>query len=65
MVRQAGHGLTVPPGDPAALAQAIDRLRRDPERAQRLGQAGARALETGFGIARVAEQIARLYAETF
>lgn len=63
VVRQAGHGLTVPPGDPAALAAAIERLGRDPEQARRLGQAGAQALETHFGIARIAEQIARLYAE--
>ena len=63
VVRQAGNGLTVPPGDPTALAAAIDRLGRDPEQARRLGQAGAQALEARFGIARVAEQIARLYAE--
>lgn len=63
VVSQAGHGLKVPPGDPGALATAIAQLGRDPEQAQRLGRAGARALETHFGIARVAEQIARLYAE--
>ncbi|MTW19568.1 glycosyltransferase [Allochromatium palmeri] len=63
VVHQAGNGLTVPPGDPGALATAIDGLRRDPEQAQRLGQTGARALETRFSIARIAEQIAQLYTE--
>ena len=34
------EGLTVPPGDPVALADALDRLLRDPSLAQRLGAAG-------------------------
>ncbi|QGU33814.1 glycosyltransferase [Thermochromatium tepidum] len=63
VVRQAGHGLMVPPGDPKALAAAIEQLGQDPAQARRLGQAGAQALETHFGIARVAEQIARGYVE--
>jgi glycosyltransferase involved in cell wall biosynthesis len=29
VVHQAGNGLTVPPGDPDALAAAIDQLRRN------------------------------------
>ncbi|MDN5789622.1 MAG: glycosyltransferase family 4 protein [Micrococcales bacterium] len=35
-----GAGLLVPPGDPPALAEAVDALLRDPERAARLGIAG-------------------------
>jgi glycosyltransferase involved in cell wall biosynthesis len=64
VVRQAANGLTVPPGDPAALALAIDRLGHDSELRQRLGHAGAQALKTRFDIVHVADQIVRLYAET-
>jgi glycosyltransferase involved in cell wall biosynthesis len=39
-------GLSVPPGDPAALAAALGRLVRDPTLRARMGQAGRqRALE--------------------
>ncbi|MGQ9659153.1 MAG: glycosyltransferase [Thermochromatium sp.] len=63
VVQQAGNGLMVSPGETAALAAAIERLGRDPDLARRLGQAGAYTLERHFGIARIAAQIVRLYAE--
>jgi glycosyltransferase involved in cell wall biosynthesis len=34
------HGFLVPPGDPAALARAADRLAARPEEARRMGRAG-------------------------
>ena len=61
VVRQARHGLLVPPGDPAALAQALRELQRDPIKRQALGQSGATALRERFGIDRVAAAIAALY----
>ena len=61
VVRQAGHGLLVPPGDPAALAQALRELQRDPIKRQALGQSGATALRERFGIGRVAAAIGDLY----
>jgi glycosyltransferase involved in cell wall biosynthesis len=39
MVEHEKTGLIVPPGDPDALAQALLRLLREPEMAQRLGKA--------------------------
>jgi L-malate glycosyltransferase len=42
------HGLLVPPGDPAALAAAIDRLLRDPALAARLGIAARRRVEERY-----------------
>ena len=40
VARDGREGLTVPPGDPRALAAAIGRLLDDPDCAQRLGSAG-------------------------
>lgn len=42
----AGHGHLVPPGDPVALAAAINRLVADPERRQRDGSAGRARVES-------------------
>jgi glycosyltransferase involved in cell wall biosynthesis len=52
IVRDGIDGLVVPPGDPAALAAALDRLMADPAARGRLG---ARAAETAarFGVAPV------------
>jgi glycosyltransferase involved in cell wall biosynthesis len=61
VVRQAGHGLLVPPNDPAKLAAALRKLRHDPARRQSLGAAGAAALRERFGIGPVAETVAGLY----
>ncbi len=63
VIRQAGHGLTVPPNDPHALAQAIRLLAQDPLLARQLGQAGGQALTRQFAIVSVAAQIAALYRE--
>ena len=61
VVRQAGHGLLVPPNDPVKLAAALRELHRDPAQRQSLGTAGAAALRTRFGIGPVAETVAGLY----
>ena len=41
-------GLLVPPGDEAALSEALLRLLREPAYAQRLGEAGRRRVETAL-----------------
>jgi glycosyltransferase involved in cell wall biosynthesis len=42
VVQQGDTGITVPPRDPAALAAALIELLDDPDRARRMGRAGAR-----------------------
>jgi glycosyltransferase involved in cell wall biosynthesis len=56
-------GLLVPPGDPAALAQALAQLLADPGRAEAMGRAGrSRALEH-FDRARIVDRLLALYDE--
>jgi glycosyltransferase involved in cell wall biosynthesis len=40
LIRDGQNGLLVPPGDPAALAHALDKLLADPKAAQRMGEHG-------------------------
>jgi glycosyltransferase involved in cell wall biosynthesis len=63
IVRQSGCGLLVPADDPAAHAEAIDRLFGDPELAARLGAAGRRAFDAGLSYERQADRLTSLYAE--
>lgn len=64
VVRTAGHGWLMPPGNPAKLAAALRELHQDPIRRQSLGQAGATALRERFGIAPVAVAVAKLYRQS-
>lgn len=60
-VRDGVEGLIVPPDDPTALADALERLIRDPALRQRLGNAArARVLE-GYTIAHVEADLERTY----
>lgn len=45
LVRHGENGLYVPPGDPAALRAAIQRLLDDPDEAARMGRAGRALVE--------------------
>jgi glycosyltransferase involved in cell wall biosynthesis len=49
IVEHDTSGLLVPPGDPAALAQVLERLARDPALASRLGTAGEQRVRRAFG----------------
>lgn len=61
-VADGKNGLLVPPGDPAALAQAVVQLLRDPSKADRMGQDG-RACASEFGARKMVDEIAGLYAQ--
>jgi starch synthase len=56
-------GLLVPPDDPASLADALNTLLRDPDRADAMGLAGRERAVTEFSWDTVAGQTAALYAE--
>ena len=55
-----GHGVLVPPGDPPALAAAIDGLLADPDRRAALAAAG-RARAEAFAWPTVAARVAQVY----
>jgi glycosyltransferase involved in cell wall biosynthesis len=60
----AQHGVTallVPPGDPAALADASISLLKDKELASRLGTAGRTLAEERFSVSRMVEEVDRFY----
>jgi glycosyltransferase involved in cell wall biosynthesis len=54
-------GLLAPPRDPQALAQAMRRLRSDPDLARELGRQGRELVAASFSLERMAEEIERVY----
>ena len=63
VVADGETGLLVPPGDPAALAHAINVLVTDRRRAAEMGRLGRARAVAEFGWASVAARTADLYAE--
>jgi len=63
VVAEGETGLLVPPGEPEPLADALNVLLRDPERARAMGQAGRKRAVAEFGWPAIAAQTAELYAE--
>lgn len=65
LIRDGETGLLVPPGDPTALAVALERLIRDPAFRKRLGQAGFRRVRADFSMAGgIAQLLKRFGYET-
>ena len=62
-VRDGQTGFLVPPRDPAALAGRLAVLARDPALARRMGHRARLRAVANFTWARVAEQVAHVYAE--
>ena len=61
MVADGETGLLVPPGDPAALAAAMLRLRRNDGERGRMEQAGRSRVERCFDVRRMTAEYERLY----
>ena len=63
IVRHEQTGLTVPPGDPAALADAVQRLLASPDEARRLAAAGFRLARDMFSPDANSRRLAALFLE--
>jgi glycosyltransferase involved in cell wall biosynthesis len=63
IARPGVTGLLVPPDDPAALADAIERLARDPDLRRRFGTAGRQLVEETFASRRVGHDIVAIYRD--
>ena len=57
------NGILVPPRDPVALADALQRLIEDPELRHRMGEASRALAEERFSLAAVVERHRQVYAE--
>lgn len=62
-VEDGQHGLTVRPGDPAALAAAVERLIRDPDLGRRLAVAGHAQVVERFTADRFSGEVRRMLDE--
>jgi glycosyltransferase involved in cell wall biosynthesis len=62
VVYEGENGLLAPPGDPAAVAAAIETILQAPALAKALGKQG-RERSKGFSRERLADDLARLYRE--
>lgn len=60
-VRDGIEGLIVPPGNPEALARALERLARDPDLQRRLGTAARARVLDGYTTADVEADLERAY----
>jgi alpha-maltose-1-phosphate synthase len=61
VVLQGETGLLVPPADPGALADAVNELVADPDRAAAMGETGRRRAVERFSWRAIAEQTLELY----
>jgi alpha-maltose-1-phosphate synthase len=63
VVEDGKTGVLVPPAQPAALAQALNRVLSSPDLGRDMGRAGRRRVEDKFSWASVAERTEQVYAD--
>jgi len=61
LIQDAGNGYLVPHDDPAAAAQRILTLLRNPLLAKEMGQSGRRIVESGFSVKAMIGKLTELY----
>jgi glycosyltransferase involved in cell wall biosynthesis len=61
LVREGREGFLAPPRQPAAWAQAVQRVLASPERGRRLGQAGRARIAESFGVQGHVEAVLAVY----
>jgi len=61
VVRDGVNGLLVPPGDPAAMADAIGRLLAAPEMAMQLGRNARQTIAEGYSMRQFIDRTSRFY----
>jgi len=61
LIEDRGNGLLVPPGDPIALATALEQLIRDPDQRHKLGQAGLARVRREFDMRDGIELLSRKF----
>ena len=64
VVADGETGLLVPPDEPEALAESINALTRDRDRAKAMGTAGRERAQSQFDWGKIAKQTAELYEST-
>jgi len=60
VVEESQAGIAVPPGDPAALAEAIRECAANPQKCRTMGMNGREAIETHFSRSELAEKFTAL-----
>lgn len=63
LVQDGAHGLVVPPGNPAAIAEAILKLYNDRAFSKRLGESSRQRISTDFSVRRTIDETLRVYRE--
>ncbi len=63
LIELSGGGVLCEPGDPRALADAIEPLLLDPQKARALGEAGRKSVREKFNAEEMAREVVRVYQE--
>lgn len=63
LIQQTGGGILYDPTKPGALADAIQALALDPQKARELGQSGRRAVVEKFQVKHLAQNVANICSE--
>jgi glycosyltransferase involved in cell wall biosynthesis len=63
LVTDGDNGILLPPRQPAALADAIERLLADPARARDMGRRGRAAVEARFSLERMTATVEGIYQQ--